>query len=231
MHTGEPSCAAARWPAIAAGLQRARIRAHAGAWQRGNTTQAAAHAGRGACGRRAGIASGPAHAFSADGKPVPVVDTARKFDPHEAARMWHRRCGNAGAATQVVAHARQGGCGRIRRDGRTGPSVTNPQDRRRRTSQSRAPKSDGEAEKPRRACRTRHEAKQNQQGPTPGSRKNRQATEQGALEDTAEETSSAHVRRHGERPAPRRKNAARRKQTKASTRSRKIDGDQHTPSR
>ena len=110
-----------------------------------------------------------------------------------------RACGIAGAATQVVAHARQDGCERIRRDGRTGPSVTNPQDRRRRTSQSRAPKSDGEAEKPRRACRTRHEAKQNQQGPTPRSRKNRQTTEQGALEDTAEETSSAHVRRHGER--------------------------------
>ena len=177
-------------------------------------TQAAAHAGRGACGRRAGIASGPAHAVSADGKPVSVVDTARKFDPHK-----QRACGIAGAATQVVAHARQDGCERIRRDGRTGPSVTNPQDRRRRTSQSRAPKIDGEAEKPRRSCRTKHEAKQNQQGPTPGSRKNRQTTEQGALEDTAEETSSAHVRRHGERPAPRRKNAARRKRTKASARS------------
>ena len=95
-------------------------------------------------------------------------------------------------------------CGRTRRDGRTGPSVTNPQDRRRRTSQSHTPKSDGEAEKPRHACRTRHEAKQNQQGPTPGSRKNQQTTEQGALEDTAEETSSAHVRRHEERPAHKR---------------------------
>ena len=110
MHTGEPSCAAAGWPAIAAGLQRARIRAHAQARVRGNAghvaTQAAAHAGRGACGRRAGIASGPAHAFSADGKPVSVVDTARKFDPHEAARMWHRRCGNAGSRTRKTGRMR-----------------------------------------------------------------------------------------------------------------------------
>ena len=61
--------------------------------------------------------------------------------------MRQRGCGIAGAATQAVAHARQDGCGRIRRDGRAGPSVTNPQDRRRRTSQSRAPKSDGEADR------------------------------------------------------------------------------------
>ena len=103
MHTGEPSCAAAGWPAIAAGLQRAciqRTRAHAQARVCGNAghaaTQAAAHAGRGACGRRAGIASGPAHAVSADGKPVSVVDTARKFDPHK-----QRACGIAGAESQV----------------------------------------------------------------------------------------------------------------------------------
>ena len=180
-------------------------------WQhRQQHTQDGAHAAG-----RAGIASGPAHAFSADGKSLCPLSTRRESSIHTK----QRACGIAGAATQVVAHARQDGCERIRRDGRTGPSVTNPQDRRRCTSQSRAPKIDGEAEKPRRSCRTKHEAKQNQQGPTPGSRKNRQTTEQGALEDTAEETSSAHVRRHGERPAPRRKNAARRKRTKASARS------------
>ena len=44
---------------------------------------------------------------------MPVVDTARKLDPHEAARMWHRRCGIVGAATQVVAHARRTDAGEL----------------------------------------------------------------------------------------------------------------------
>ena len=105
MHTGEPSRAAAGWPAIAAGLQRARIRAHAyvrvlgGCGNAGNsTTQGGTYAAPRA--RTALRAHPRGRTVDWDQKTHPGTQKKQRKQNilDRRVRMWHRRCGFAGVS-------------------------------------------------------------------------------------------------------------------------------------